>query len=122
MYLAGKQSIMGKIIQIESITSEELRGMIKEVLKECILEIMPKEEEKYLTTKELAEHPQINVTPQTIHDWKKNKNLPFHRFGKKPKYLLSEVLEWAKTNRVKITPNPASSRLPGRNQPSASKS
>lgn len=89
-----------RLVHIESISVEELKDLIREAVGEAMRNYKPpKKKEKYLTPTQLME--EIEISRTTLHNWRKNKKLPFHRFGNKIKYLLSEVEEWAMTNRVR---------------------
>ena len=97
---------MEEVVLIK-LTIKELREVIKECIREVSLEkkVVKKKNEKYLTNvrlrEELLDKMGIEVSRTTLYSWKKNRRLPFHQFGNKTKYLLSEVLEWGKTNRVR---------------------
>jgi len=89
-------------ITIIQLSTQDLKKLIREAIREENNkgedQKGTKEKEPFLSVKEAAKL--LEVAPQTIHVWKKNKKLPFHRFGGSPKFLESELRAWAKVKRA----------------------
>lgn len=83
-----------KNVILSPITLKALEKMIKKAVKEAAKESSktPAENETYLSQKEIA--VMLEVTPQTLIKWRKSEGMPYHRTGRSPKYLESEVRQW----------------------------
>lgn len=85
-------------IQINQITSEELRHIISEEVsataKVLIAQLRKEIEqnsnsERFVSVKELAEH--FGKSQMTIYDWKKKNLIPYHSISNKIFFKISEV-------------------------------
>ena len=47
---------------------------------------------KFLTVEEVAEL--LRVSPRSVYDWVSNREIPFHKAGRRTIFLLDEILEW----------------------------
>jgi len=56
---------------------------------------MSNEIEKWVGLSEIAEH--LGVSKDTIRNWIKRENIPFHKVGKLYKFRISEVDKWVES-------------------------
>jgi len=56
---------------------------------------MSNEIEKWVGLSEIAEH--LGVSKDTIRNWIKKENIPFHKVGKLYKFRISEVDKWVES-------------------------
>ena len=56
---------------------------------------MSNEIEKWVGLSEIAEH--LGVSKDTIRNWIKKENIPFHKIGKLYKFRISEVDKWVES-------------------------
>lgn len=75
--------------QLRQIIGEEIKAVIPELKTPAHLN-----DEPLLTRKEIASFLKISLV--TLHDWTKNRGLPYHRKRGGVRFLKSEVLEWLK--------------------------
>ena len=47
---------------------------------------------QFLTVEEVAEL--LRVSPRSIYDWVSQRQIPFHKAGRRTIFLLDEILEW----------------------------
>ena len=47
---------------------------------------------KFLTVEEVANL--LRVSPRSVYDWVSNREIPFHKAGRRTIFLLDEILEW----------------------------
>ena len=79
---------------VKKIVHEEVKAVMEEILPDDFGEhrdtAQPAEDEPYLSRKELA--AALNVSLRLIDQMKAEKKIPYTmKFGKKPRYLLSDV-------------------------------
>ena len=68
-------------------------GRVSFVLRRKIL--MSNEIERWVGLSEIAEH--LGVSKDTIRNWIKRENIPFHKIGKLYKFRISEVDKWVES-------------------------
>jgi len=56
---------------------------------------MSNEIERWVGLSEIAEH--LGVSKDTIRNWIKRENIPFHKIGKLYKFRISEVDKWVES-------------------------
>jgi len=78
---------------------DEFWKQMRQIIGEEIKAVMPDlqtashpDEEPLLTRKEIAAYLKISLV--TLHDWTKNRGLPYHRKRGGVRFLKSEVLGW----------------------------
>jgi excisionase family DNA binding protein len=49
---------------------------------------------QFLTVEEVAEL--LRVSPRSIYDWVSQRQIPFHKAGRRTIFLLDEILEWTR--------------------------
>jgi excisionase family DNA binding protein len=47
---------------------------------------------QFLTVEEVAEL--LRVSPRSVYDWVSNREIPFHKAGRRVIFLLDEIMEW----------------------------
>jgi excisionase family DNA binding protein len=52
---------------------------------------------QFLTVEEVAEL--LRVSPRTIYDWVSQRQIPFHKAGRRTIFLLDEILAWTTERR-----------------------
>ena len=52
---------------------------------------------QFLTVEEVAEL--LRVSPRSIYDWVSQRQIPFHKAGRRTIFLLDEVLAWTTERR-----------------------
>lgn len=78
---------MSKIIVVDV---DDLRKVIKETITQCIVQKESETYEGFIKIDEVCKL--LQVSKPTIHLWKKQGKLPFHKIGKKLFFKKSEVL------------------------------
>ncbi len=77
---------------IFQLTVEQLKKIVKESIKEELSNSDSfQKEEKILNAKQAASF--LNVSAPTIHKWKKENVIPFHRKGGRIYFIESELVE-----------------------------
>ena len=52
---------------------------------------------QFLTVEEVAEL--LRVSPRSIYDWVSQRQIPFHKAGRRTIFLLDEILAWTTERR-----------------------
>ena len=52
---------------------------------------------QFLTVEEVAEL--LRVSPRSIYDWVSQRQIPFHKAGRRTMFLLDEILAWTTERR-----------------------
>lgn len=52
---------------------------------------------QFLTVEEVAEL--LRVSPRSIYDWVSQRQIPFHKAGRRTIFLLDEILAWTSERR-----------------------
>jgi len=52
---------------------------------------------QFLTVQEVAEL--LRVSPRSIYDWVSQRQIPFHKAGRRTIFLLDEILAWTTERR-----------------------
>lgn len=47
---------------------------------------------QFLTVEEVAEL--LRVSPRSVYDWVSQRQIPFHKAGRRTIFLLDEILKW----------------------------
>ena len=86
-------------VQLEVFLSQ-LRQLVREEIRLELRKNSVPTDEPLLTRQETAAFLKISLV--TLHDWMKNRGLPFHRKRRGPRFLKSEVLRWFKGVKDKV--------------------
>lgn len=85
-----------KKLLLTEITLEEFEQLISKgiraVLKETHKETHQPGQDELLTVEEAAKL--LKVSKVSLHNWKKNKGLKYHKIGRSTRFLKSELLEF----------------------------
>ena len=82
-----KTNIATKEILLLSISLEDLKEIIREVIRE---ELNPKDEKELLNFKETCEF--LGCSASTLNRWKAEGKVPYRKMGKRVFFLKSELL------------------------------
>ena len=81
-------------ILLIGISVDEFRDLISNCVEESIKRHMPIEqphEETLLNVEQMAQY--LGVSKATVHTWKKEGRIPFHRLGRRVYFKKSEILK-----------------------------
>lgn len=91
---------------LSQIPLEQLKEIIHDVVASCLNEKAvqngnPKNREgdAFLTAKEAAQFLKVSLV--SIHNWKREKGLPYHRLGRSIRFKKSELIEFAQLKKGK---------------------
>ena len=87
------KTIMEEIIMIK-MSVQELKDLISKCVQECLQEHLkqaPPEDDTLLKIDAIAKY--LGVSKVTIHTWKKQGKIPFHRMGRRVYFKKSEILK-----------------------------
>ena len=65
------------------------------------LQVQPTKENEWLTVSELKEYLPTHPVEHTIYCWTSNREIPFHKRGKRIMFLKSEIDAWLQENKSK---------------------
>jgi excisionase family DNA binding protein len=70
---------------------------LEEIIRKCLRGInhQPETKEEFLTIKEAAEF--LKVSSVSIHNWKREKNLPFYRLGRSIRFKKQDLIEFGES-------------------------
>ncbi len=82
---------------LSPVSLQELEELIKRCVQEGIKSIPSKEtkdKEEFLTVQEAADFLKVSLV--SIHNWKREKGLPFYRLGRSIRFKKNELIEFAR--------------------------
>ena len=92
--------MIGKEYLLSPVSLQELEELIKKCVQEGIAtetKAETKVHEEFLTIKEAAEFLKVSLV--SIHNWKREKNLPFYRLGRSIRFLKKDLIAFAEVKR-----------------------
>ena len=92
--------MIGKEYLLSPVSLQELEELIKKCVQEGIA-TLPKtetnEQEEFLTVQEAAEFLKVSLV--SIHNWKREKNLPFYRLGRSVRFKKKDLIAFAEVKK-----------------------
>ena len=73
--------------------------ILEEKVSALMTQIQPEKGLEWLSVSELREYLPTHPVEHTIYCWTSNKQIPFHKRGKRIMFLKSEIDEWMQDNK-----------------------
>lgn len=89
-------------VTIVQITPDELSTLIIDSVNSCLnyhksLEVKKQDEDKWMDLNQLCNYMPDQPSKPTVYGWVHSNKIPFHKGGKKLRFLKSEIDNWMRS-------------------------